>query len=116
MHTEPVDLDVQACRLPIFSDDIPIDRICIKRPLQLAGTVVAHLTEQRTVFVIASLIPSSKGWPSRYSSVSGASTLLTLVVIPVLYYYATGRPWELRQAETKTENRHDIPDVNIQVC
>jgi hypothetical protein len=40
----------------------------------------------------------------------GASTLLTLVVISVLYYYAAERRVELRQVETKQENREDIPD------
>jgi hypothetical protein len=40
----------------------------------------------------------------------GASTLLTLVEIPVLYYYAAERPLKLRQGETKQENREGIPD------
>lgn len=38
----------------------------------------------------------------------GASTLLTLVVIPVLYYHVIGNPLEPKEAET-ISNRDDIP-------
>ncbi|MCS6302055.1 MAG: efflux RND transporter permease subunit [Nitrospira sp.] len=38
----------------------------------------------------------------------GASTLLTLVVIPVLYYHVMGNPLEPKEAET-IPNRDDIP-------
>jgi multidrug efflux pump subunit AcrB len=38
----------------------------------------------------------------------GASTLLTLVVIPVLYYHTAGRPLGLRQPETISDDRGHI--------
>lgn len=51
VHTQPIHLHIQACRLPIFPDDVSIDGVGIERPLQLARAVVAYWAEQRPIAI-----------------------------------------------------------------